>query len=404
MTPGSWETVAIEEVCEILDRLRKPITKRDRKPGPYPYYGASGILDQVEGYIFDEPLVLLGEDGAKWEAGENSAFPINGKTWVNNHAHVMRPDRERLLDEWLIYYLNFTDLLEYVSGLTVPKLNQKSLKAIPIPLPPLSEQRRIVSVLDAAFAGLATATAHNQKNLQNARELFESYADNIFRNGGENWETHSLGNHIDLLSGFAFKSRGYTDSEDSIRLLRGDNIMQGYFRWDKAKRWPIAERDEYKRYELEEGDVVLAMDRTWIQAGVKYAVMKAKDLPCLLVQRVARLRPRTMGRRFLAHLLGSRLFTEYVLSIQTGLGVPHISGKQIQDFAYQAPSEKEQVAIGNQLDDLKEQSERLIAQQERKLAALSELKQSLLHRAFRGELSGGASGGEAAEQLSEASA
>ena len=95
--PTKWPMVRLEEVVKILDSLRKPITKQDRTSGIYPYYGATGILDYVDGYIFDEPLVLIGEDGARWESGERTAFCVGGKIWVNNHAHVLRPQRERIL-------------------------------------------------------------------------------------------------------------------------------------------------------------------------------------------------------------------------------------------------------------------------------------------------------------------
>jgi len=147
-----WQAKPLGEVCDVLDYKRRPITKRDRIPGPYPYYGATGVLGHVAGYIFDEPLVLVGEDGAKWGSGENTAFAVAGKIWVNNHAHVLRPYRDVVLDNWLIFYLNFSDLTPYVSGLTVPKLNQGNLREIPIPFPPLSGQRRIVEILDEAFA------------------------------------------------------------------------------------------------------------------------------------------------------------------------------------------------------------------------------------------------------------
>lgn len=134
----------LEEVCEILDYMRRPVTRKHRTKGEYPYYGATGIQDYVAEWIFDEPLVLLGEDGAKWAAGDNSAFLIAGKSWVNNHAHVLRPN-ESLLHEWLILVLNGQDLLPFVTCTTVPKLNQEKTRIIPIPLPPISEQRNIVS-------------------------------------------------------------------------------------------------------------------------------------------------------------------------------------------------------------------------------------------------------------------
>jgi len=127
---AGWSETTLGEVCEVLDRLRKPITKKDRVEGPIPYYGATGIVDYVEGFIFDEPLVLVGEDGAKWDGGEATAFAVDGKTWVNNHAHVLRPDRKFLTDEWLIFWLTFSDLSEFVTGVTVPKLNQKNLRSL----------------------------------------------------------------------------------------------------------------------------------------------------------------------------------------------------------------------------------------------------------------------------------
>ena len=92
--PEGWEMKKLGEVCDILDSKRKPITKRNRIAGEIPYYGATGVLSYVKDYLFDEKLVLLGEDGAKWECGDNSAFVIEGKTWVNNHAHVLRTHKE----------------------------------------------------------------------------------------------------------------------------------------------------------------------------------------------------------------------------------------------------------------------------------------------------------------------
>lgn len=125
--------------------MRKPVTKSDRKSGKYPYYGATGILDYVDDYIFDEKLVLVGEDGAKWGEGENTAFIAEGKYWVNNHAHVFRPNRTKVLDEFIVGVLNAMDLSEYITGVTVPKLNQKKLREIKIPLPPLEIQKQLVA-------------------------------------------------------------------------------------------------------------------------------------------------------------------------------------------------------------------------------------------------------------------
>ena len=135
------------EIAEIFDSLRKPVTKSDRKSGPYPYYGASGVQDYVDSYLFDGRYLLVGEDGAKWGAGDKSAYIIEGKSWVNNHAHILKV-RNNILDKYLEYYLVFSDLTEYITGAIVPKLTQKALCSIPIPIPPIDEQKRIVDELD----------------------------------------------------------------------------------------------------------------------------------------------------------------------------------------------------------------------------------------------------------------
>ena len=150
--PNGWAWGRLGDVTAILDSLRRPVTKQDRKPGPYPYYGASGVVDYVSAYIFDEPLVLVGEDGAKWGVGERTAFSITGKTWVNNHAHVLRPKRDAVCDDYLVISLTAQDLSQFITGMTVPKLNQARLTSIGIPLPPLAEQHRIVAKVDELMA------------------------------------------------------------------------------------------------------------------------------------------------------------------------------------------------------------------------------------------------------------
>ena len=144
--PVEWKKLG--EVAENMDYLRKPITSGNRVAGDYPYYGASGIVDYVDNYIFDGDFLLVSEDGANLVARKTPiAFSISGKNWVNNHAHVLKFNTyiERKFVE---YYLNNLDISEYVSGAAQPKLNQNNLNRIPIPIPPLSVQSRIVEILD----------------------------------------------------------------------------------------------------------------------------------------------------------------------------------------------------------------------------------------------------------------
>ena len=186
-----WEYKSLGDVCEILDSRRKPITKNKRESGIIPYYGATGLLDYVKDFIFDEKLVLLGEDGAKWGAGETSAYIIEGKSWVNNHAHALRPKRDLLKDELLVYYLNFSNLLPYITGVTVPKLNQEKMRSIEIPIGPITEQQSIVDYLDSAFAKIDAMKANAEKAINEAKALFQASLKEMLE-PKEGWEEKTL--------------------------------------------------------------------------------------------------------------------------------------------------------------------------------------------------------------------
>ena len=141
-----WKTMG--EVAENLDYLRKPVTKGSRSSGIYPYYGASGIVDFVDDYIFDGEFLLVSEDGANLIARKTPiAFPINGRTWVNNHAHVLKFESQ-IDQKFVSYYLNHIDLSPYISGAAQPKLNKQNLNSIMLPYPNEQIRKRIVQVLD----------------------------------------------------------------------------------------------------------------------------------------------------------------------------------------------------------------------------------------------------------------
>ena len=132
----------VEECCEILDSMRIPITASDRKEGKYPYYGANGIQDYVNDYIFDDELVLLAEDGGNFGSKEKPiAYRVSGKCWVNNHAHVLKPKEEIDVD-YLCYSLMFYKVDGMINGATRKKLTQTAMKKMKIPLRNIVEQKR----------------------------------------------------------------------------------------------------------------------------------------------------------------------------------------------------------------------------------------------------------------------
>ena len=156
---GEWRIKPLEKICEVLNNRRKPITSSNRVSGPYPYYGASGIVDYVADFIFDDRLVLVGEDGAKWGAFEKTAFIAEGKYWVNNHAHVLKS--LGLNDVLLEAYLTMLDVGPYITGAAPPKLTLGKLKQIPITVPALpEEQQKIADCLSSLDALIA---AHTEK-------------------------------------------------------------------------------------------------------------------------------------------------------------------------------------------------------------------------------------------------
>jgi type I restriction enzyme S subunit len=145
---GEWESKPLGKICDVLNNRRKPITSSDRVSGQYPYYGASGIVDYVNDFIFDERLLLIGEDGAKWGPYEKTAFIVEGRYWVNNHAHVLKPFGVN--DTLLENYLTMLDLGPFITGAAPPKLTLGKLREVPVPVPSLlGEQQKIADCLSS---------------------------------------------------------------------------------------------------------------------------------------------------------------------------------------------------------------------------------------------------------------
>jgi len=169
--PEHWALLSLRRVAQSLDGQRIPLNaeQRGRMLGPYPYWGANTIIDHVDRWLFDEELVLLGEDGAPFfDRGRDVAFFVTGKVWVNNHAHVLRP---RGVDpRFLTHVLNCVDYAEYVGGATRDKLTQHAMKAIPIQLPPVDEQSRICQHILAALHPIEAAASRAKREIDLIRE------------------------------------------------------------------------------------------------------------------------------------------------------------------------------------------------------------------------------------------
>jgi type I restriction enzyme S subunit len=376
----SYELVKLGNLCEVLDGRRKPITKRDRIEGNFPYYGATGIVDYVGDFIFDEKLVLIGEDGAKWDSGEKTAFIADGKYWVNNHAHVIKPNRKLLIDEWIVYYFYFKDLKEFVTGLTVPKLNQGQLKIIPIPLPPLPTQQKIVAKIDAIFAEIDKAQAAAEANAKNAQALFQSYLTEIFESGGEGWITETIGNICTLRSGTTVNANLEQEKGELPYLKVADmNLIFNQDSITSSSRF-LRISDVNKNSVIRKGATIFPKRGGAIDTNKKRItdVDIAVDLNIMSV--------------FPSVKLDSYLLYFYFLSLDmrklgSGASIRQINNYDIEPLIIGFPNSlDEQKELVRTLCTLKNQSVNLISNYRKKAEQLSKYKQLILQQAFSGEL------------------
>ncbi|MCO5792077.1 MAG: restriction endonuclease subunit S [Blastomonas sp.] len=379
---SAWQSRFLGEIVDILDSKRRPITKRDRVAGPYPYYGATGVLDWVSGFIFDEPLVLIGEDGAKWGAGDRSAFAVNGKTWVNNHAHVLRPHRQFVMDEWLIYYLNAADITEFISGMTVPKLNQGRLREIPIPVPPLEEQKRIVTLLDQAFAALDRARALAEANLGDAEEVWSRKLDELF-NPDPGLPVKSIGDIASIQSGAGFpnKEQGSKSGAYPFYKVSDMNLPGNERRLVTANNYI----DEPARKRLRaaifpRGSIVFP------KVGGAIATNKKR-----IMETEGCVDNNVMGlipdeRVVVPEYLHEWLFATDIYEFSNKANPPSITQGTVKDWPFFCPDIATQQRVVDLVQTMRNRITALSDHYRRTVADVGELRQSVLQKAFAGEL------------------
>ena len=254
------EFIPFEQAVEIWDTLRKPINAKERQnriegkaaSELYPYYGATGQVGYIDGYISDGEYVLLGEDGALFlNPTATKAYLIHGKAWVNNHAHVLR---SKINNAFLCYYLNYFNYKDYVSGTTRLKLTQSSMKQIPIPSPPPAEQERIVARIEEMFSQLDASVAE----LKTAKERLKMYRQAVVTAvypalTVEN--TRCLSELAEITGGIT-KGRKLENSETIfLPYLRVANVQNGYLDLTEVKQIEL-KKSKVRQYLLSFGDVL----------------------------------------------------------------------------------------------------------------------------------------------------
>lgn len=380
--PKGWEIKKLGEVCENLDRQRIPIEKNKRVAGVVPYYGASGIVDYVEGYLFDEELLCVSEDGANLLARTYPiAFSIQGKTWVNNHAHVLR-FANKSTQNFVKLYINFIKIDKYVSGMAQPKLNQKKLNSILIPLPPLAEQQRIVAKLDALFAKIQALETKTKQNLENAKELFKSYLQGVFENKGNNWEEKKLKDIGIVQTGTTPPTKDKANYGDYIPFVKPSHFTsEGNIEVEKSM---LSEQGLKKGRLIQEKSILMVCIGATI-GKTSYTPIRVSSN-----QQINSLTPNNnYYAKFFYYTFISSFFQKQVLiegqSAQATL--PIINKTKWGNLKVVFPrSIAEQQRITEKLDVLSLKTKQLESIYQEKLLLLAELKKSILDKAFKGEL------------------
>ena len=249
------EMILIEDCCEILDSKRIPITAKNRTPGPYPYYGANGIQDYVDNYIFDDELVLLAEDGGNFGSTEKPiAYRVSGKCWVNNHAHVLKP-RNGIDVDYLCYSLMFYDTNGLVNGATRQKLTQSTLKKMSIPKRTVKQQLQIVQELNT-IKKLITA---RQQELQKLDDLIKARFVEMFGDmylNSKDWPEAKLESLADIVSGITKGRKTKNKNLIEVPYMAVSNVKDGYIDWTTVKTIE-ATQQEIEQYRLLPDDVLM---------------------------------------------------------------------------------------------------------------------------------------------------
>lgn len=342
---------SLADVCDILDSQRIPVTARDRVKGCYPYYGANGIQDYVDKYIFDDELVLLAEDGGNFGSKESPiAYRVSGKCWVNNHAHVLKPHDNTDVD-YLCYALMFYNTEGLVNGATRQKLTQSAMKKMMIPFCDLKRQQEIVNELNAVshLISLRQRQAEKLDELVKAR-FVEMFGDPVLNTRRL---PSAFGTSLFKLSnGKAVPAEKRFDS--GIPAYGGNGIS-----WYTDEALINTDTLVVGRVGFQSGNVHFAYGPLWITDNAMYVTWYRKELICL---------------RFLNQLMKRVDFSRY----QDAGDLKKITQKPFMKFEYILPSMNLQMEFVNFMDSVNCEKERI----QRSAALLETLKRSLMQQYF----------------------
>jgi type I restriction enzyme S subunit len=378
---GAFPIRRLGEVVDFLDSKRRPVTASERKAGPFPYYGANGLQGTIDEFIFDEPLVLLAEDGGHFDdPARGIAYRISGKTWVNNHAHVLRPTSNVDL-AYLCRVLENYNVKPFVTGTTRGKLTKAGASEIPIPLPPLAEQRRIAEVLDKAEA----LRAKRRAALAQLESLTQSLFLDLFGDPMKNergWTLPKVGvaGRVQLGRQRAPK---YQSGKHTRPYVRVANVYEDRLDLSDVLSMDFDNKD-FKAYRLEYGDILLNEGQSTELVG-RAAMWRNEIADCCFQNTLVRFqsnRETTLPEFALALFLNYFRTGEFAKISSKTSNVAHLGAARFAAMPFPLPPLDLQREFARRVATV----EKLKTAQRAALAELDALFSSLQHRAFRGEL------------------
>lgn len=398
--PGNWCWTYLTKAAECLDNFRKPInaTERAGRNGNVPYYGATGQVGWIDDFLTDEDLVLLGEDGAPFlDLIKDKAYLITGKAWVNNHAHILRSLFGDTGNRYLLHYLNSFNYAGYVNGTTRLKLTRASMDTIPIPLPPLAEQQRIVDRIESLFAKLDEAKEKAQAvvdsfETRKAAILHKAFTGELTAKwreehavGMESWHLRTIGEVCENVKvGIVIKpSQYYVPQNEGTPAFRSANVREcriDDFDWVYLNEKGMKDNS---RSIVHTGDVLVVRSGN---PGTACVVPERFDGYNAIDILIAVPNKKIIISDYLCYYTNSPLGKKTVEIGKRGIALTHFNVKGFSQMPINIPTIPEQVVIVRTLGDLFAQEQQSKEAAEAVLDQIDLMKKSILARAFRGEL------------------
>ena len=384
--PQEWEVKRLGLVCNFLDNQRVPIKDVDREGmrGLYPYYGASGIIDYVNDYIFDDELILLGEDGANIiNRSTPLAFMVEGKIWVNNHAHVLKPiePHNRF---FICSYLESISYDKYNTGTAQPKLNREVCEKILIPVPPIEEQRKIAEILGVWDEAIEKQSRLIEKLELRKRALMQRLLTGRTRLPGFTtpWQKVKL-SEIGKISS-AGVDKKVNEGEVPVRLLNfADVFYRDFIYNDELTHWVTAKPIKVEQCSVQKGDIFFTPSSE-MPTDIAISAVAMEDMTGVVYSyHIVRLRPHIeMDLHYRAYAFKTDEFYKQAERICDGSGQRYvISQDGFRNMSIHLPSLPEQKAIAEVLTT----ADKEIATHRKKLYALRLQKRGLMQQLLTGK-------------------